>query len=210
MAEKKTVFNELFAINVNDKTEERDGLTYLSWSYAWGEVVKRFPDASYEIMKQENGLPFVHDPQTGYMVFTRVTIDGQTREMWLPVMDSHNRAMKSIPYKIPTKRGEIAVAAATMTDINKAIMRCLTKNLAMFGLGLYIYSGEDIPEPEQEEQKRMAEPIDAAKRLALLDMLARKGKTMTMPDVITFAAWSATMKNLEALPDADPVETKTE
>ena len=210
MAEKKTVFNELFAINVNDKTEERDGLTYLSWSYAWGEVVKRFPDASYEIVKQENGLPFVCDPETGYMVFTRVTIDGQTREMWLPVMDSHNRAMKSTPYKISTKRGEIAVAAATMTDINKAIMRCLTKNLAMFGLGLYIYSGEDIPEPEQEEQKRMAEPIDAAKRLALLDMLARKGKTATVPDVMTFAVWSATMKKLEALPDADPVETKTE
>jgi hypothetical protein len=67
-----------------------------------------------------------------------------------------------------------------------------------------------ILKKEQEEQKRMAEPIDATKRLALLDMLARKGKTATVPDVMTFASWSATMKKLEALPDTDPVETKTE
>jgi hypothetical protein len=72
-------------------------------------------------------------------------------------------------------------------------------------------SEDDSPNPvSREQQKRMAEPIDATKRLTLLDMLARKGKTATVPDVMTFAAWSATMKKLEALPDADPVETKTE
>jgi hypothetical protein len=194
MAEKKTVFNELFAINVNDKTEKKGTLTYLSWSFAWAEVVKRFPDVSYEI-ESFNGLPYIHDPETGYMVFTNVTIDGVTRRMWLPVMDARNKALLT----------------ATMTDINKTIMRCLTKNLAMFGLGLYIYAGEDLPEEEKTaEAKAAVEPIDDAKRGALIALLEKKGKTMTLPEIITFKQWNATMRQLEALPDADPIETKTE
>lgn len=193
MAEKKTdVFGELFTINVNDKTEKKGTLTYLSWSFAWAEVVKRFPDVSYEI-ESFNGLPYIHDPETGYMVFTNVTINGVTRRMWLPVMDARNKALLT----------------ATMTDINKTIMRCLTKNLAMFGLGLYIYAGEDLPEEEKAEQKAQVEPIDDAKRGALIALLEKKGKTMTLPEIITFKQWNATMKQLEALPDAEaPAENK--
>ena len=149
----KQVFDELFKVNVNGHTEEKKGgdgktLTYLSWCYAWAEVKKRYPEAQYEIEKF-NGLPYVFDPLTGYMVYTKVTIEGITHEMWLPVMDSNNRAMKAEPYQVQTKYKTFTVSSATMFEVNKAIMRCLVKNLAMFGLGMYIYAGEDIPEEEQ-------------------------------------------------------------
>lgn len=154
MAENKNTFDILNAVNVNEHTETKDTgkvkLTYLSWAWAWSEVKKRFPEASYEIIKF-NGLPYVYDEKTGYMVYTTVTIDGITHEMWLPVMDGNNRAMMAQPYEVKTKYSSFTVQPATMFDVNKAIMRCLTKNLAMFGLGLYIYAGEDLPEVTDEE-----------------------------------------------------------
>lgn len=154
------VFEDLNGLNINGHTEKKkvEGkeLTYLSWPWAWAEVKKRYPDAHYTIWKNENGLPYTEDPMTGYMVYTSVTIDGVTHEMWLPVMNGANRAMKRAPYEYTTKFGKKSVEAATMMDINKTIMRCLVKNLAMFGLGLYIYAGEDLPEVEQEEQKQTA------------------------------------------------------
>lgn len=165
------VFEELNAINVNDKTEKKKSgiteLTYLSWTWAWAEVKKRYPDAHYEIMMHD-GLPYVYDENTGYMVFTTVTIDGISHMMWLPVMDGANKAMKSKPYTYSTKyNGEKTVEAATMFNVNKTIMRCLVKNLAMFGLGLYIYAGEDLPETEAEEQKTAQEV--AKKKLEKID-----------------------------------------
>ena len=152
------VFEDLNGLNINGHTEKKkvEGkeLTYLSWPWAWAEVKKRYPDAHYTIWKNADGLPYTEDPQTGYMVYTSVTIDGVTHEMWLPVMNGANRAMKRAPYDYTTKFGKKSVEAATMMDINKTIMRCLVKNLAMFGLGLYIYAGEDLPEVEQEEQRQ--------------------------------------------------------
>lgn len=160
-------FGVLNKINVNDKVEKKSGLTYLSWAFAWAEVKKIYPDAFY-IIKRFDGLPYVFDPKTGYMVFTEVTIEGHTHEMWLPVMDGANKAMKDEAYKYTTKYGEKTCDAADMFDINKTIMRCLVKNLAMFGLGLYIYAGEDLP--EDEEQK----PIEpAGKRTITTEVLAR-------------------------------------
>ena len=152
------VFDTLVSLNVNDHTEtKRTGsadLTYLSWPWAWAEVKKRYPEASYTIvMDPVTHLPYSYDPATGYMVYTTVTIEGVTHMMWLPVMDSSNKAMKAEPYTIKTKYKEIRVEAATMFDVNKTIMRCLVKNLAMFGLGLYIYAGEDVPEGEEEAPK---------------------------------------------------------
>lgn len=143
-----SVFENLNNANVNGHTEEKNGLTYLSWAWAWAEVKKAYPDANYAIEKF-NGLPYVYDENTGYMVYTTVTIEGITHEMWLPVLDGANKAMKAKPYEYQTKYGKKTCEAATMFDVNKAIMRCLVKNLAMFGLGLYIYAGEDLPESEQ-------------------------------------------------------------
>lgn len=159
--ENKSVFETLNPINVNEKVEKKNGLSYLSWCYAWSEVKKIYPDAHYEIKRFENGLPYVYDEKTGYMVFTEVTIEGITHEMWLPVMDGANKAMMGEPYTISTKYGDKTVERATMFDINKTIMRCLVKNLAMFGLGLYIYAGEDLPEQQEEPAKKISkEQVD--------------------------------------------------
>lgn len=144
-------FNKLFQLDVNEHVEKKNNLSYLTWAWAWAEVKKIYPDASYTIKTFENGLPYVYDPNTGYMVFTTVTIEGLTHEMWLPVMDGANKAMKAEAYTYTTKYGEKDVEPASMFDINKTIMRCLVKNLAMFGLGLYIYAGEDLPEVEPEK-----------------------------------------------------------
>jgi hypothetical protein len=169
----ENVFKQLEAVNVDAFTEKKDTgrkvLTYLSWANAWAEVARRFPDASYTIKKFENNLPFVYDPKTGYMVFTEVTIGGVTHEMWLPVMDGHNMAMLDHPYEVQTKKSTITVQACTMFDINTTIMRCLTKNLGMFGLGLYIYRGEDFPQSESnvtisENNDKVAKAKEEAKQ----------------------------------------------
>ncbi len=131
-------FKEIININVNEYTEKKGNLTYLSWAWAWTEFKKIFPSAEYTVKKDENNLPYFAS-ELGIIVYTTVTADEQTYEMWLPVMDNRNNAKK--------------LENATMMDINKTIMRCLTKNLAMFGLGLYIYAGEDLPESEQEPFK---------------------------------------------------------
>lgn len=166
-ATKKSVFETLNAINVNENVEEKktgeknpDGtektLSYLSWAWAWKIVKQNYPDANYEI-RHWDGKPYFYDETLGYMVETSVTIQGETMTMWLPVMDSKNKAMKGVPYTYKTRYGEKEVAPATMFDINTTIMRCLVKNLAIFGLGLYIYAGEDLPEEEAKAAKSALE-----------------------------------------------------
>jgi hypothetical protein len=142
MSEKKSVFERLSAINVNDRIEKKKDLSYLSWAWAWSETKKACPDATYKIGETE------YDPQLGFMCHTTVTIEGETLEMWLPVMDGANKSMRKESYTYQTRFGDKSVEAATTFDINKTIMRCLVKNLAMFGLGIYIYAGEDLPEVE--------------------------------------------------------------
>ena len=146
--EKNDVFETLSAVDVTGHIEEKDTgrvkLKYLSWAWAWYEVRKRYPNATYTIIKNENGLPYFVDPQLGIMVYTSVTIGEEEHTMWLPVMDGANNPMRLEPYDIPTNYGKKHVNAATMFDINKTIMRCLTKNLGMFGIGLALYAGEDL------------------------------------------------------------------
>tara|TARA_R110000764_G_scaffold28398_6_gene66830 strand:- start:693 stop:1346 length:654 start_codon:yes stop_codon:yes gene_type:complete len=154
----KSVFETLSAINVNDKVEKKNNLTYLSWAWAWGEVKKCYPDAVYEVQCGDSDLPYVYDESLGYMCRTTVTINGETLGMWLPVMDGANKSMKAEAYEFETRYGTKKVAGATMFDINKTLMRCLVKNLAMFGLGHYIYAGEDLPETESETPKVTVAP----------------------------------------------------
>lgn len=129
------VFNTLNAINVNDHTEKKNGLTYLSWAWAWGEVKKRYPDAFYTIYENADGW-FYHTDGATCWVKTGVTINGLELIEYLPVMDFKN---KSIP-----------VGNVTSFDVNKAIQRSLTKAIARHGLGLYIYAGEDLPEDDPD------------------------------------------------------------
>lgn len=143
-------FQELYSLDVGKYVEQKQGLSYLSWAYAWAEFKKIYPDATYEVKKDESGRCYFGDEQIGYMVYTSVTAGGLTYEMWLPVMDNNNKAMKLNAYTYSTRGGEKSVEAVSMFDINKAVMRCLVKNLAMFGLGLYIYAGEDLPEDIKE------------------------------------------------------------
>lgn len=155
----------------------------MTWSWAWAETKKRYPEAEYTIWKDANGLPYVYDKETGYMVYTSVTIDGITHEMWLPVMDGKNKAMKAEPYKYTTKYGEKTVEAATMFDINKAIMRCLVKNLAMFGLGLYIYAGEDLPNTDDEKAAPKATTAEEEARLRAEVMKFVNDKNMSADNI---------------------------
>lgn len=162
----KDMFITLYSINLQGSTETRDGLTYLTWSKAWKLFKQFYPNASYRIMKDPTtSLPYYADARTGIMVHTEVTAGSHTYEMMLPVMDNKNRAMRFEPYtyqvldKSTGAYNEKTVQAATMFDINKAILRCLVKNIAMFGLGLYLYEGEDFPQNitmEGEEQTNAA------------------------------------------------------
>lgn len=134
-------FIKLNEINVNDKTEQKNGLTYLSWAWAWGEIKKLYPEANYTIY--ENTLPsgylvnYFTDGKTAY-VKTGVTINGIEHIEELPVMDFRNKS--------------ILLENLTSFDVNKAIQRSLTKAVARHGLGLYIYAGEDLPEAEKENE----------------------------------------------------------
>lgn len=126
-------FVTLNNINVNGKAEKKNGLTYLSWAWAWGEVKKLHPDATYTIYEDAGGCFYHTDGKTCW-VKTGVTINGIEHIEYLPVMDFRNAS-------IPLEK-------VTSFDVNKAIQRSLTKAVARHGLGLYIYAGEDLPESE--------------------------------------------------------------
>lgn len=129
-------FNELNTIDVSNKTERKNGLTYLSWAWAWGEVKKNHPDAQYKVYENEQGWNYFTDGRTCW-VKVSVTINAIEHIEYLPVMDFRNA---SIP-----------VEKVTSFDVNKAIQRAITKACARHGLGLYIYAGEDLPEDSESE-----------------------------------------------------------
>ncbi len=138
----ESIFAILNAINVNEHTEKKNGLTYLSWAWAWAELLKRFPDATYTVYERDGQYGpcnYFTDGRTCW-VKTGVTIQGKEYIEMLPVMDYRN---KSIPLE-----------QVTSTDVNKAIQRSLTKAIARHGLGLYIYAGEDLPEDERDKQDK--------------------------------------------------------
>lgn len=167
---------ELIHLDVSKYVENKSGLNYLSWTYAWGEAIKHDCKANYRVLKFENNLPYVYDKKTGYMVFTEVTIDSVTREMWLFVMNGANKALFEYDYTYKVKdwneskkqcktvMQDKTVEKASMFDVNKTIMRCLVKNIAMFGLGLYVYSGEDLPEESEEAIKEKEEALIKANK----------------------------------------------
>ncbi|TLM03153.1 Sak single strand annealing protein [Acinetobacter baumannii] len=148
-----SVFQTLSAIDVSDKTEKKSNLTYLSWAWAWGELKKLYPDASYTIYENEIDDLLIHGEQAfpikrtvNYFTDGRtawvkvgVTVDGQEHIEMLPVMDH--------------RKTSIALNAIDSFAVNKTIQRALTKAIARHGLGLYIYAGEDLPEVVQEENK---------------------------------------------------------
>ena len=131
-------FNDLYAVNVNGHTEKKNNLTYLSWAWAWGEIKKRHPDATYTVYENADGWNYHTDGRTCW-VKTGVTVNGIEHIEYLPVMDYKNKS--------------ISIENVTSFDVNKAIQRSLTKACARHGLGLYIYAGEDLPEEEANEKQ---------------------------------------------------------
>jgi hypothetical protein len=154
METKKSVFEVLNAVNCNEHTEKKNGLTYLSWAWAWAEVKKRYPGATYTIYENKDGLLYHTDGKTAW-VKTGVTIEGIELIEYLPVMNYKNES--------------ISLDRLTSFDVNKTVQRSLTKACARHGLGLYIYAGEDLPEGEDEKPaepkktapKKKAEPAPA-------------------------------------------------
>lgn len=163
----------LNTVNANEHTEKKNGLTYLSWAWAWTEVKKKFPDANYKIYEDQNGCIYWTDGRTCW-VKTGVTVNGIEHIEYLPVMDFKN---KSIPLE-----------QITSFEVNKAIQRSLTKACARHGLGLYIYAGEDLPEEDEEEKARLAEealkPIDNIQIMTISGMIEQSGASGT--DILAY------------------------
>lgn len=175
----KNFFQELYDVDIRDRMFDKQGLTYVPWATAWSEVAKRYPDSTYEIVKfGEKQLPYT-ESELGIMVFTKVTVNGVTREMCLPVMNSSNKAMKTVDYKYKSGNSEKSVPAATMFDINKTIMRCLAKNLAMFGIALHLWTKDAAPEAVIELEKLQESCFDLIKKKSALS----KGTTVKVGEI---------------------------
>ncbi len=157
----KSVFETLESINVNDKTEKKGKFTYLSWAFAWGELKKRYPDATYKVYENENGWCYHTDGATAW-VKVGVTVDGQELIEYYPIMDNRNNA---IPLEQINSR-----------EVNDSLQRGLVKAIARHGLGLYIYAGEDIPTSEKEEGKKEAEAKAKKEADAKAKAIAKKKK----------------------------------
>lgn len=165
MEELNNYFIELNSIDVSDYVETKGGavkLNYLSWAYAWGEIKKRYPTATYTVYENNDGWNYFTDGRTAW-VKTGVTINGLEHIEYLPVMNNSN---KSIPLK-----------DVTSFDVNKAIQRSITKAIARHGLGLYIYAGEDLPidTPKEEPLPITAEQLNRFEELGVkLDGVLKK------------------------------------
>lgn len=135
--------SNLLKINVNEHTEKKNNLTYLSWAWAWDQILRADAQATYEV-KLFDGLPYMRIGDSA-MVWVTVTVFGKSITVQLPVLDYKNKCISN----------------PNAFDINTSIMRCLTKGIAMHGLGLYIYAGEDLPMdagPVVEEPKPEVKP----------------------------------------------------
>lgn len=160
------VFKKLRAVNVNQFVKQKNKMNYLSWAVAWRLVIELFPSATYKLKTFDNGVPCKITP-FGAFVSTSVTIENVSREMTLPVLDGANKSLKLEGYAYKTKYGEKTVDPISAFDINKAQMRCLVKNLGVFGLGLDLYIGYDLPpdlglEPKNEDSETITS-VDVAK-----------------------------------------------
>lgn len=186
-------FEALSSLNLNDQTEEKNGLKYLNWATAWKTFKECYPSASYSIKKDENNLPFFSSP-VGVFVNTEVsTGEGQTLEMILPVLDSSNRSQKLEDYTVSVWDGykktyvEKKVSKVDSFSINRAVTRCLTKNLAMFGEAIYLYQGAETPTDSVDVQQNKPTPQPVAPPPAAdpyAGIKAAIGATQTSADLL--------------------------
>lgn len=145
-------FDALYDMNLGDKVEKKDGLSYLTWSEAWKAFKEVYPSATFRVITNpDTKMPYFVDPQIGIMVFVEVTADDLTQQCFLPVLNSSMKPMRLEAYnytvydKQNKRQIEKTCEAANMFDINKAIMRALVKCLSLYGLALKLYQGDDLP-----------------------------------------------------------------
>lgn len=138
-------FEQLSKINVNEHIEKKGGFSYLSWPFAVSELRKHHPEATWEV-KRFNNLPYLQTP-LGYLVEVEVIVNGIAMSQIHPVLDNRNQVIKE----------------PNVFHINTSIQRCLVKAIALHGLGLYIYAGEDLPidEEPQETNKKPVQSVPA-------------------------------------------------
>ncbi len=161
-------FNALYEMNLGDKVEKKDGLSYLTWSEAWKAFKEVYPSATFRVITNpDTKMPYFVDPQIGIMVFVEVTADDLTQQCFLPVLNSSMKPMRLEAYnyavydKQNKRQIEKTCEAANMFDINKTIMRTLVKCLSLFGLALKLYQGDDLPCDNQDDaadQKKAQQP----------------------------------------------------
>ena len=153
LVERKELIAKMLAKNVNDHVEKKNGLSYLSWAWAWAEALKADADATYKV-EMFDGKCFMDINGTA-MVFVTVTMFNKPMTCQLPVMDYRNKAIPN----------------PDAFAVNTAIMRCMTKALALHGLGLYLYSGEDVPEEGDKSEKIIISPTQGAQENIPIDEL---------------------------------------
>lgn len=157
--------SDLLKVNVNDHVERKNGLAYLSWAWAWAEVLKLDPQATWEAAERD-GIPCILLPGGTAMVKVTVTVKGHAKSCLLPVMDHRNKAIPN----------------PDAFQINTAIMRCLVKCISMHGLGLYIYAGEDLPEDAagstEPSELELIGALREAPNMDVLEQLAARAKRM--------------------------------
>lgn len=175
-------FEKLNAINVNGFTEQKNGLTYLSWAYAWRELKKMYPKSYYTIYENEQGWNYFTDGRTGW-VKTGVTVVDGDMELehieYLPIMDYRNRS--------------IAANQITSFEVNKTIQRSLTKAVARHGMGIYIYAGEDLPDVndgKNDPQKAKGGTISIVSNDEFQEELADMNKPITKVQQKTIIEYS--------------------
>ena len=158
--------------NVNEHTEKKNNLTYLSWAWAWAEALKADPEATYKV--EMFGDKCYMDINGTAMVFVTVTMFGKPMTCQLPVMDSHNKSITAEGVTTVNKYGKEITTKLDSFNVNTAIMRCMTKALSLHGLGLYIYAGEDLPEGEEEssvDEGKMLDYLSAIEVTTSLEQL---------------------------------------
>lgn len=168
------LFSKLYNLDVSVYKEQLKTKTaildYLSWAQAYQLLMHQDPDADVNICTAEDGFP-LFSRGDHHFVKTEVTAFGKTKTCFLPVMDNNHRAVKNGPYQIPTKNGSISVPAMNARHINDSIMRCMVKNIAMFGIGLKLYTGEDLRQYKEVESVQ-DEPI-TKEQLNQIDTLSK-------------------------------------
>lgn len=154
----KTIFQTLSEIDITSKIKKKNKMDYLPWSSAWDFVKNKFPNAKYRIVKTEDGCIYHTDNRTCW-VETEMTINDETQTEILPVLNFKNQS--------------IGLDELTSSDVNKSIKRCLVKNLALFGLGLSLWNGEELSD---NAKKKKVDDSEALKKVQknMIDILKAK------------------------------------